>query len=89
MRPSAPSFLRLVKRSELPKAKSVVLPAPALPAVQVKPPTLQEVLLQRQELAGESWPLNLRIEPFLSKAVFRGVSRTVRSRLKRITTREA
>ncbi|KAJ7286046.1 hypothetical protein C8J57DRAFT_986251, partial [Mycena rebaudengoi] len=65
-----------------------ILPSPAPRNHEIKPPTLIETLIARKSAAGDKWPANLRIEPFISRADWAPVKKGVRSKLKKMLREE-
>jgi len=87
MRPSLPRFVRILPRSAIaPREHSHPPPRiyDELPKESRKQPTLLEVLLKEKEAAGPNYPLNIRIEPVVSKKTFAGAKRELIPTLKGI-----
>ncbi len=87
MRPTIPRLLRIIPRSQLTAESPSLKPIRPLPSPvrsDVKHPTLIQVLQKRQKDAGEDFPPNLRIEPELTKKVFRGIPAEIREGLKAV-----
>lgn len=90
MRPSLVRSLRFIPRKALvDEHKLTILPAVAPRTQEAKPPTLHELLLERQAKTGGNWPVNIRIEPLLKKTVFKRVQADIRPRLKRMVLKES
>lgn len=70
MRPTTPCLVRLIRRADLPTQPTVkthVLPV-LTPYQKEKRKTLYDVLVEKKEAAGSSWPPNLRVEPVVPKS---------------------
>ncbi|KAJ7090228.1 hypothetical protein B0H15DRAFT_778957 [Mycena belliarum] len=81
------SLQRIVPRRKI-TLKSSILPAPAPRNHLFKPPTLLETLMAEKLTLGDSWPPNLRIEPFISRETWAPVKKGLRSKLKRMLREE-
>ncbi|KAJ6500439.1 hypothetical protein C8R45DRAFT_68908 [Mycena sanguinolenta] len=82
-----PSIPRIVPLRKIARNTSI-LPAPVPRNHEIKPPTLIESLLAQKSAAGDEWPANLRIEPFISRAEWDPVKKGLRSKLKRMLREE-
>ncbi|KAJ7684715.1 hypothetical protein DFH06DRAFT_968028 [Mycena polygramma] len=82
-----PSIPRIVPRDKL-ASQATILPAPVPRNHEIKPPTLLETLLAQKLAAGDQWPANLRIEPFISRKTWAPVKKGLRSKLKRMLREE-
>ncbi|KAJ6618311.1 hypothetical protein B0H10DRAFT_1734306, partial [Mycena sp. CBHHK59/15] len=74
---------RIVSRQKI-APRTSILPAPVPRNHELKPPTLIERLLAQKLAAGDEWPPNLRIEPFISRDTWAPVKKGLRSKLKRM-----
>ncbi|KAJ7197218.1 hypothetical protein GGX14DRAFT_375178 [Mycena pura] len=74
---------RIVPRENIKRGTSI-LPAPAPRSHETKPPTLLETLIAKKQVAGDDWPPNLRVEPFISRDTWAPVKKGTRSKLKRM-----
>ncbi|THH10991.1 hypothetical protein EW146_g8194 [Bondarzewia mesenterica] len=85
MRPSLPRLLRIVPRSAVIGPEAASQPrAKIFEEIRKEnrtTPTLLEVLQQRKAEAGANYPLNIRIEPPISKQTFAGLSSEIRASL--------
>ncbi|KAJ7261399.1 hypothetical protein B0H12DRAFT_967190, partial [Mycena haematopus] len=61
-----------------------IIPAPVPRNHEIKPPTLLESLIAQKNAAGDEWPPNLRIEPFISRTEWDPVKKGLRSKLKKM-----
>lgn len=85
MRPTIPRLVRVIPRSQLVAENPSLKPIRPPPIrSDVKRPTLIEVLQKRKKDAGRSFPPNIRIEPELTKRVFKGIPADVRDGLKAV-----
>ncbi|KAJ7756836.1 hypothetical protein DFH07DRAFT_820124 [Mycena maculata] len=84
---SKPSIPRLVSRKKI-ALQASILPAPVPRNHKIKPPTLSEGLLAEKLAAGDKWPPNLRIEPFITREKWAPVQKGLRSKLKRMLREE-
>ncbi|KAJ7093175.1 hypothetical protein C8R44DRAFT_815762 [Mycena epipterygia] len=82
-----PSIPRIVPREKI-RLRTSILSAPLPRSHEIKPPTLIETLLARKLAAGDRWPPNLRIEPFISRATWAPVKKGIRSKLKKMLREE-
>ncbi|RXW25641.1 hypothetical protein EST38_g234 [Candolleomyces aberdarensis] len=86
MRPTLSRLYRILPRESLkanmnePKIK--ILPRPTSQLEEHRKPTTIDLLLEQKEKAGEAWPANIRIEPAIRKAQFKGVRPEHRKPLK-------
>ncbi|KAJ6606559.1 hypothetical protein DFH09DRAFT_1120602 [Mycena vulgaris] len=88
VQPETPSSIpRIVPREKI-ALRTSILPAPAPRSHEIKPPTLIEGLLARKLALGDSWPPNLRIEPFISRDTWAPVKKGLRSKLKKMLREE-
>ncbi|KZT03512.1 uncharacterized protein LAESUDRAFT_334655 [Laetiporus sulphureus 93-53] len=83
MRPTFSRLVRVIPRSSLPP-KQAVRTVPEPMRSDVKQPTLIQILLERQAAAGDSYPSNIRIEPELTRATFKGVKPEVKRELLKV-----
>jgi hypothetical protein len=78
--------MRVVSRKSLSAAVTRnIIPAPASSKVlaeQTKSDTVHEQLLRLKQELGAEWPLNIRIEPVVTKAELKHVDAAVRKDLK-------
>ncbi|KAJ7445771.1 hypothetical protein B0H11DRAFT_1746673 [Mycena galericulata] len=81
------SIPRLVPRRKI-ALQTSILPAPVPRNHEIKPPTLIESLLAEKLTAGDKWPPNLRIEPFITRETWAPVKKGLRSKLKRMLREE-
>ena len=85
MRPSLPLLVRVLARSELQaEATSNVITRPLpgpLPTQKIKKPTLIQQLLAEKAKLGDSYPLNIRIEPILERKVLQNVNPEIRKEI--------
>ncbi|KAJ7168142.1 hypothetical protein C8R43DRAFT_876976 [Mycena crocata] len=80
---SKPAVPRIVPRAKITHRASI-LPAPTPRNHELKPPTLIENLMARKGTAGDEWPPNLRIEPFITRQTWAPVRKGLRSKLKKM-----
>ncbi|KAJ6547125.1 hypothetical protein B0H19DRAFT_1164113 [Mycena capillaripes] len=78
---------RIVPREKI-ASKASILPAAVPRNHEIKPPTMIETLLAQKAAAGDEWPPNLRIEPFISRTEWAPVKKGLRSKLKRMLREE-
>lgn len=81
MRPTLSRLVRLVPRSAV-KTEKPILAAVSERLPTPNPPTLIEIMLEKQQKAGSDWPANLRIEPTIPKEAFKDMQGKVRSKLR-------
>jgi len=87
MRPSIPRLVRIIPRSQLKAELPSVASARLVPTPHrsdARLPTLIELMQKRKEQAGDEFPLNIRIEPVLSKKTLRNVAPEIRQELKEL-----
>lgn len=86
MRPTAIRRVVLIPRELLKKNTNVIPPLkPNFPELQ---PTVHDILLERKAKAGDEWPKNMRIEPFLTRDAFSKVRKKYIGPLKEFVERE-
>ncbi|KAI6019638.1 hypothetical protein F5J12DRAFT_480483 [Pisolithus orientalis] len=76
---------RFVPRASLPPAKVVPPPLTKKQEKAMKEP-LVKIMQRRQEEAGKSWPMNLRIEPILARRATGSFPKAVRSKMRKLLT---
>ncbi|KAI5983783.1 hypothetical protein EDD15DRAFT_1837997 [Pisolithus albus] len=76
---------RFVPRAILPSTKVVPPPLTKKQERATKDPLIK-IMQRRQQEAGKSWPMNLRIEPILSKRATGSFPKAVRSKMKKLLT---
>ncbi|KAF9027127.1 hypothetical protein BDZ89DRAFT_819205 [Hymenopellis radicata] len=81
MRPSLARLVRMLPRSAVSSEQKVVTSLASRPP-QTKPLSLTDIMLEKQALAGNDWPTNLRIEPIIPKTAFKNMTPRVRSKLR-------
>ncbi|KAF8919485.1 hypothetical protein CPB85DRAFT_1276853 [Mucidula mucida] len=81
MRPSFARLVRMLPRSAVSSEQKVVTSLASRPP-RTKPLTLIDIMLEKQTLAGNDWPANLRIEPTIPKTAFKHMTPKVRSKLR-------
>ncbi|KAF9803782.1 hypothetical protein IEO21_09570 [Rhodonia placenta] len=85
MRPTLVRLVRILPRNQLAQEQIIrVKPLPEPVRSDVRPPSLIEVLLKRKEVAGSDYPSNIRIEPPLTKASYKGVPTEIRADLREV-----
>ncbi|KAJ7632233.1 hypothetical protein FB45DRAFT_911880 [Roridomyces roridus] len=82
-----PAIPRLIPRRNV-APRTSILPAPTPRNHQIKPPTLIETLIAQKSAAGDRWPPNLRVEPFITRETWEPVRKGLRSKLKRMLREE-
>ncbi|KAJ2931452.1 hypothetical protein H1R20_g5593, partial [Candolleomyces eurysporus] len=87
MRPTLSRLYRILPRESLKvntnaEHKIKILPRPTSQLEEHRKPTTIDLLLEQKEKAGEAWPANIRIEPAVRKAQFKGVRPELRKPLK-------
>ncbi|KAF9475216.1 hypothetical protein BDN70DRAFT_883975 [Pholiota conissans] len=85
MRPTARRLVRVVPRKLLNVNDAKIYNRPRPQSEDRKQPTTMDLLFQKREEAGETWPENLRLEPQLKKIVFKEVDPKLRTVLKAMT----
>jgi len=78
MRPTAARLVRILPRSQVPP-RARIIAEPIVPETQKT--TFMDFLMKRKEEAGASYPANIRLEPPLSKRVFKHVGKDTREEL--------
>ncbi|KAI6110050.1 hypothetical protein EDD16DRAFT_1038876 [Pisolithus croceorrhizus] len=76
---------RFVPRALLPSTKVVPPPLTKKQERASKDPLIK-IMQRRQEEAGKSWPMNLRIEPILSRRTTGSFPKAVRSKMRKLLT---
>ncbi|KAK7023896.1 hypothetical protein R3P38DRAFT_1078396 [Favolaschia claudopus] len=82
-----PTQPRIIPRGKIALNASIV-PAAIPRNHETKPPTLIQTLIAQKDAAGDEWPSNLRIEPFISRAEWAPVKKGLRSKLKKMLREE-
>jgi hypothetical protein len=88
IRPTVARLYRILPRESLnvntTEHKIKILPRPTSQLEEHRKPTTIDLLLEQKERAGDQWPSNIRIEPAVRKAQFKGVRPELRKPLKNL-----
>lgn len=85
MRPSPVRLVRILPRSEVTNVASKIQPLPEPVRSDTPKINIFQLLQQRKEAAGASYPSNIRFEPAVSKKDFYGVPADLRRQLRDMT----
>ncbi|KAI6043046.1 hypothetical protein EDC04DRAFT_2654243 [Pisolithus marmoratus] len=78
---------RFIPRALLPPTKVVAPPLTKKQEKAMKEPLIK-IMQRRQEEAGKSWPVNLRVEPILSRRTTGSFPKAVRSKMRKLLTEQ-
>ena len=84
MRPTLSRLYRILPREAVNVNERKILPRPTSQREEYRKPTTIDILLEQKEKAGDAWPSNIRIEPAVRKAQFKGVRPELRRPLKNL-----
>lgn len=84
MRPSPSCLVRIISRKALQINERQLIPQPKSQTQELQKPSFIDTLIRQRQMAGASWPQNIRLEPVVKKEVLAPVHADFRSRLKKL-----